>query len=197
MNRLNDWLELAPRAPLEPGQKWHVFLSYRSSERAWVLSLYDVLTQLGYAVFMDQFVLNSGAALARSLEGNLEASQAGVLIWSTRSGDSDWCKREYDSFLAMQDGSGFRFVIARLQGANLPLFARNAIWEDFSEQRDGPSGTALLRLLYGLHGQPIPERGVRLAADIDEQTKRSLALLKVHTTYRMRLLYRSSRYPAT
>ena len=45
-----------------------MFLSYRSSERAWVLSLYDVLRQLGYSVFMDQFVLNSGAALARSLE---------------------------------------------------------------------------------------------------------------------------------
>ena len=40
MNDLADWLELAPQpAPLETGRKWHVFLSYRSSERAWVLSL--------------------------------------------------------------------------------------------------------------------------------------------------------------
>src|SRR3954454_1197012 len=61
MTAIDDWLKLAPKpAPLEPGGKWHVFLSYRSSERAWVLSLYDILTQLGYSVFMDQFVLNSG-----------------------------------------------------------------------------------------------------------------------------------------
>jgi len=182
MNDLDDWLKLAPQpAPLEPGRKWHVFLSYRSSERAWVLSLYDILTQLGYSVFMDQFVLNSGAALARSLGENLEASQAGVLIWSTRSEDSDWCKREYDSFLTLQTERGFRFVIARLPGVILPLFVRNNIWEDFSEQRDGPRGTALLRLLYGLHGQPIPAPAVRLAADIDQQTMRSLALLRTHS----------------
>ena len=100
-------------------------------------------------------------ALARSLEENLEASKAGVLIWSTRSEDSDWCKREYDSFLTLQTERGFRFVIARLTGVKLTLFARNAIWEDFSEQRDGPSGTALLRLLYGLSGKPIPAAAVR------------------------------------
>ena len=128
MNDLDDWLKLAPQpGPLEPGRKWHVFLSYRSLERKWVLSLYDTLTQLGYSVFMDQFVLNSGAALARSLEANLEASQSGVLIWSPRSEDSDWCRREYESFPTLQTERGFRFVIARLSGVILPLFARNAI----------------------------------------------------------------------
>ena len=181
MGDLDEWLSLAPKpAPLEPHKKWHVFLSYRSSERRWVLSLYDILTQLGYSVFMDQFVLHSGAPLARSLEENLEASQSGVLVWSPRNEDSDWCKREYDSFVTLQTEHGFRFVIARLAGATLPLFARNAIWEDFTDQRDGPSGTALLRLLYGLHGQPLPPRAVRLADDIDQQTRRALALLKTH-----------------
>lgn len=182
MSDLEEWLELAPQpAPLESGKKWHVFLSYRSFERAWVLSLYDTLTQLGYSVFMDQFVLHSGATLARSLEENLEASQAGVLVWSTRSDDSDWCQREYNSFVTLQTERNFQFVIARLAGATLPLFARHAIWEDFTEQRDGPSGTALLRLLYGLHGRPLPSQAVRLAARIDQQTKRGLALLRTHT----------------
>lgn len=182
MADLDDWLKLAHGpAPLELGMQWHVFLSYRSTERAWALSLYDILTQLGYSVFMDQFVLRSGGNLARSLEENLGASQAGVQIWSTRSEDSDWCKREYDSFLTLQSERNFPFVIARLAGAALPLFARNAIWEDFSEQRDGPSGTALLRVLNGLHGQALPASAVRLAAKIDLQTKRSLALLKTHT----------------
>ena len=176
MDDLDQWRKLAPQpAPLEPGMKWHVFLSYRSSERAWVLSLYDMLAQLGYSVFLDQFVLHSGAALARSLEENLLASQAGVLIWSTRSDDSDWCRREYDSFITLQTERRFQFVIARLTGATLPLFARNAIWEDFAEQRDGPSGTALLRLLYGLQGKPLPDLAVRLATEIDQQTRRSLA----------------------
>lgn len=178
---IDEWIELAPKpAPLQPGMQWHVFLSYRSTERAWVLSLYDILTQLGYSVFMDQFVLRSGGNLARSLEENLEASQTGILVWSIRSDDSDWCKREYDSFLTLQTERNFRFVIARLTSAALPLFARNAIWEDFEEQRGGPNGTALLRLLYGLHGLALPDRAIRLAAEIDLQTKRGLALLRMH-----------------
>jgi tetratricopeptide (TPR) repeat protein len=182
MGDLNEWLKLAPQPSLlEPGREWHVFLSYRSSDRAWVLSLYDILTQLNYSVFMDQFVLNSGGPLTRSLEENLEASQAGVLIWSTRSNDSDWCRREYESFVTLQTERNFRFVIAQLQSGKLPLFARNAIWENFAEQRDGPTGTALLRLLYGLHGKPVPDRAIRLAEDIDQQTKRGLALLKTHS----------------
>src|SRR3954462_11277363 len=108
MTAIEDWLKLAPQpAPLEPGRKWHVFLSYRSSERAWVLSLYDVLRQLGYSVFMDQFVLNSGAPLARSLGENLDASQAGVLVWSPRSENSAWCQDEYDSFVTLRSERGF------------------------------------------------------------------------------------------
>src|SRR5262249_2225476 len=104
MDDINDWLKLAPQpAPLEPGRKWHVFLSYRSSERAWVLSLYDILRQLDYSVFMDQFVLPSGAPLARSLGKNLEASQAGILIWSPRSEESQWCQDEYDSFVTLRN----------------------------------------------------------------------------------------------
>nr|WP_315393975.1 TIR domain-containing protein [uncultured Duganella sp.] len=181
MVNLDEWLELAPKpAALQMGMRWHVFLSYRSTERAWVLSLYDILAQLGYSVFMDQFVLRSGGNLARSLEENLEASQSAVLVWSIRSEDSDWCKREYDSFLTLQTERNFRFAIARLTGAPLPLFARNAIWEDFTEQRVGPNGTALLRLIYGLHGLALPDRAIRLAAEIDLETKRGLALLSVH-----------------
>ena len=31
------------------------------------------------------------------------------------------------------------------------------MWVDFSQQREGPSGTSLLSLLYGLEGEPLPE----------------------------------------
>ena len=77
MAQLEQWLKLAPPpVPLETGRKWHVFLSYRSTERKWVLALYDILTQLKYQVFMDQFVLVAGEALASSLGENLDASQS-------------------------------------------------------------------------------------------------------------------------
>ncbi len=47
-----EWLKYAPK-PRELGgtDKWNVFLSYRSVNRAWVLNLYDVLRELGHKVF--------------------------------------------------------------------------------------------------------------------------------------------------
>jgi hypothetical protein len=66
-------LKIAPNPPERlAGQQWHVFLSYRSVERPWVLSLYDTLIQLGYETFLDQFVLDTASRLTRALEENLD-----------------------------------------------------------------------------------------------------------------------------
>jgi TIR domain-containing protein len=180
MAELKDWLALAPKPPqLAADNRWHVFLSYRSVERSWVLSLYDTLTQLGYRTFMDQFVLDAASGLAGSLERNLEASQAGVLVWSPRNEDSDWCRHEYESFVNMEGaGKSFRYVVARIGKSDLPLFARKKLWLDFSDDREGPRGTGLLKLLYGLEGKPLPDAAVRLAVEIDEETRKSLARIR-------------------
>jgi hypothetical protein len=60
------------------------------------------------------------------------------LIWSPRSEDSDWCKREYDAFVTKESAGGFRSVIARLGDAVLPLWAQTKLWVDFSDDREGP-----------------------------------------------------------
>ena len=62
---LQKWLDMAPKpAALDPSQHWHVFLSYRSVNRHWVLQLYDILRHVGYNVFLDQYVLSAAAPLA-------------------------------------------------------------------------------------------------------------------------------------
>ena len=92
-----EWLQYAPKPkPLDPGE-WNVFLSYRSVNRPWVLHLYDVLTELGYKVFLDQYVLKPGDELITVLEDALEKSQAAVLIWSNAAKDSDWVRKEYNT----------------------------------------------------------------------------------------------------
>lgn len=179
MEQLDEWFKLAPPPkPLEPGRKWHVFLSYRSTERKWVLSLYDILTQLKYRVFMDQFVLVAGEGLASSIGSNLAASQSGVMVWSARSEDSAWCQKEYNSFEALQANGDFSFVSVRLQQVPLPLLVQGSLWIDAGDQRDGPRGTLLLRLLYGLQGQALPPEAVRLAARIDDTTNKDLACIR-------------------
>jgi hypothetical protein len=90
-----EWLRHAPKPrELENGEKWHVFLSYRSVNRTWVLNLYDILVELGFKVFMDQCVLEPGDELSYRLQEALKTSQAGVLMWSNAAEDSKWVRKE-------------------------------------------------------------------------------------------------------
>jgi len=87
---VDRWLDLAPKpGPLPAGKQWHVFLSYRSVNRPWVLALYDVLNVLGYKVFLDQYVLTAAAPLAIALGEALDASAGAVMIWSGLYEDSE------------------------------------------------------------------------------------------------------------
>jgi hypothetical protein len=57
MGRLFEQFFPQPAA-LKTGQKWQVFISYRSLDRPWVLKLHNAVK---YEVFVDQFVLNATA----------------------------------------------------------------------------------------------------------------------------------------
>jgi len=168
---LKDWLQHAPTATaLEAPQKYHIFISYRSVNRFWALHLYDVLTQLGYKVFMDQFVLAAGAALAGSLGEALQSSRAATMVWSTSFADSQWCMDEYNALMARRsEDTSFRYVIVTVDMAKVPALSAGAIRLDFSADRDGPIGSNLLRLLHGLNGNPLPADTVKFAADYDDQ----------------------------
>src|SRR5262249_13628471 len=139
---VNEWLKHAPPPrPLGPGEKWHVFLSYRSVNRAWVLNLYDVLRHQGYQCFIDQCVLKAGDPLAARLQEGLNASQAGILIWSQATADSAWVANEYATLENLSiKKKGFCFVPITLDRSDLPSFPANRIYLDFSSYPDGPNG---------------------------------------------------------
>ena len=59
-------------------------------------------------------------------------------------------------------------------GADLPLFAQNDLYEDFSNSPEGPRGSGLLRIMYGLLGKPLEEEAVRFSVEIDQLTKNEL-----------------------
>ena len=172
----DDWTKLAPAPPpLAQGKNWHVFLSYRSVGRPWVLPLYDILNGLGYKVFLDQYVLTAAAALAVSLGEALNASQGAILIWSGSYEDSEWCKEEFATLEVMQNAKkGFRYVIARIDKSEITGLAAARLWIDFSMQPEGPGGSGLLSLLYGLQNQPLPPAAVKLAAQVDAEMQDGL-----------------------
>jgi hypothetical protein len=144
-----------------------------------VLALYDVLNVLGYKVFLDQYVLTAAAPLAIALGEALDASACAVMIWSGFYDDSEWCKQEFAKLETMQNQKkGFRYVIARVDESEITGLAATKLWIDFSNQREGPSGTGLLQLLYGLSGQPLPPPAVKLAADVDARMRDGLLNVK-------------------
>jgi len=177
---LDQWLDLAPKPwPLKDGQKSHIYLSYGSVHRPWVLQLYDILKGLGYEVFLDRNVLTGGENIVRSLEEAINQSSSAVLVWSSQTVDSEWIKLEFEVFVELAiKRSDFRFVIAVLDHSRLPAFALDRVYFNFSEFTGGPSGTPLLELLYGLQGLRLPDEAIRLAAEVDVETKESLGLIR-------------------
>ena len=73
---------------------------------------------------------------------------------------------------------GFRYVIARIDELEISGLAAAKLWIDFSKQREGPAGSGLLSLLYGLKGQPLPPAAVKLVAEVDAQMRDGLLSVK-------------------
>lgn len=180
----NEWLAHLPSpSPLLSGKKWNVFLSYRSVNRGWVLNLYDVLTELGFKVFLDQYVLKPGDSLVRVLEDGLDNSQAGVLIWSNAAKDSEWIRNEYDTMISRAtEDKGFQFVPIKIERAPLPTFANTKLFLDFTDYPDGPGGGELLRLVYGIIGKPLNDEAVHFAWEQDEAS--GIATAKIYAAIR-------------
>ncbi len=201
MEGVEQWTSLAPKPrSLGDGDKWNVFLSYRSVNRPWVLNLYDVLRGHGHQVFLDQVTLKAGDALTRSLEEGLQTSQAGVLVWSSSAADSEWVRNEYEAMDHLtKNKEGFRFVPVRLDDQPLPLFASTRVFLDFSAYPDGPSGGELLRLLHSVVGAPLSDEAARFAAEQDEAARKALAsvsaAIKNGDAERLESLYQAGGLP--
>jgi hypothetical protein len=172
MASTDDWLKLAPEAPpLAPGKTWHVFLSYRSIHRAWVIQLHDVLRQLGYKVFLDQFVLRANDELGLALGAALDESAAGVLVWSSKTEDSTWCKSEYAKMDTMSKDGSFHYAVVKLDDGKLPGFAGNKLFVDFSAYKDAPLGMGLLTVLHEVAGKSLSDEAVRFGLSVDEEAR--------------------------
>jgi len=179
-----EWLKYAPKPKaLAKDKDWNVFLSYRSVNRAWVLSLYDVLTELGHKVFLDQYVLKAGDKLRTTLSKALLKSQAGVLIWSNAVKDSSWVENEYNVMQNMADeDANFHFVPVAIDKTEIEGILANRIFLDFSSYPDGPGGGDLLRLLSAIAGVPLSGEAIHFANQQDEAAIDAMAQINAAIT---------------
>ena len=128
------------------------------------------LRGLGHNVFLDQRVLKVGDPLIKGLQNALDTSQAGILIWTNATRDSEWVEREYEVLEKQAtEKKGFQFVPIKLDASKLPSFAERRIFLDFSSYPDGPNGGELLRLLHAVVGIPLSDEAAHFATEQDEE----------------------------
>lgn len=178
VSHVQRWLQYAPTPPERGERKFDAFISYRSSDREWAMALYDALKLAGWEPFLDQFELVPGANLQASLEEALMASASGVILWSSRTRDSEWCRRERQAMMTLKDEGGFEYLFAKLDEEKLPLFARADLYVGFEDSPEGPRGVNLLRLMCGMRGVDLDDDAVRLAEQVDQDAKRVMISIK-------------------
>jgi tetratricopeptide (TPR) repeat protein len=177
--QVQRWLRFAPKPPERGKNEYDVFISYRSSDRPWAMALYDALKLAGWEAFLDQYELVPGANLETSLTEGLQASSSGVVLWSSRTKDSEWCKSERNAMRTLQSRNGtFKYVFAKLDQEELPLFAQSDLYVGFEDSPQGPRGVKLLKLMCGLRDVPLEHEAVVLAEKVDDEAKRSLTAIK-------------------
>jgi tetratricopeptide (TPR) repeat protein len=176
---MQTWLQYAPTPPERGSNSYDVFISYRSSDRAWAMVLYDLLELAGWDAFLDQYDLVPGTNLETSLTENLQASSSGVILWSSRTKDSEWCKRERQAMATLKDSRRntqhpFNYIFAKLDAEPLPLFPQADLYCDFEESPEGPRGVNLLKLMCGMRGVSLAPEAVSMAQKVDQNTHQIL-----------------------
>ena len=136
--------------PKLAADEYHVFVSYRSTDGPWAMSLVARLEGAGLKVFIDQQELQVGEALAGQLESALQRSRAAVVLVSQGWLASPWCQEEASVLKkrAVEDQQ-FRLVPLRLDDSPMPAFLDARVWLDFKGSQRA-EGANLERLLNAL-----------------------------------------------
>jgi len=158
---------LADVIPPLPDGDYHVFISYRSTDRAWAMSLVERLDGAGLRVFIDQRELELGEQLAGQLEGALKRSRSAVVLVSKGWLESPWCQAEGQVLTkrAVEDKS-FKLVPLRLDDSDMPPFLDTRLWVDFkgTARAEGDNLQRLLDTLVRRVAGPVADSPTARAA---------------------------------
>ena len=85
------------QAPItDPQAKYDIFISYRSTQLAWVEVLAHNLKQQGYTVFLDVWELYGGQQFSEKIFAALDNSRCALLLATPEATDSGWVQEEYE-----------------------------------------------------------------------------------------------------
>lgn len=135
---------------------FHVFISYRSTDRSFAMRLYERMDAIGLRVFLDQNELLPGDRLAGTLHEALDRSHAAVVLMSKGYLESKWCQAECERLVHLSvERPGFRLIPLRLDDSPMPGKLSMLLSIDFSKVAL-PGGDQLNRVVYGVIGRQPP-----------------------------------------
>jgi tetratricopeptide (TPR) repeat protein len=145
-------------------RSFDVFLSYSSTDEAWVRRLAADLARYGVSVWLDRDAIRPGDLFAKALEQGLAQSRAVALVVSPASMASGWVEQEYYRALslAQRKDDALQLIPVVLHTAELPGFLRDRRWVDFRDPAEYAARVA--ELVWGVTGEarPLFERALAI-----------------------------------
>jgi TolB-like protein/Tfp pilus assembly protein PilF len=151
-----------------------VFISYARADRARVAPLVAALEQKGLSVWWDTHI-HSGAAFARTIQAELDAASAVLVLWSAAAIGSDWVRDE-----ASRGRSQNKLVAASLDGSKPPLGFGQYHTVKLTTWTSDPASPDLIPLFKGIaaikDGSASRTATVEAALDAPKRMDRRVAI---------------------
>src|SRR5262245_34025009 len=120
---------------MQVSDRFDVFLSHNSADKAWVAKLKTALVQKGLKVWLDRDEIRPGDLFAKALEDGISSSDSVALVVSPAAMASSWVEEEYYRALSIANSHGrpLRLIPVLLRTASLPGFLSGRHWVDFRD----------------------------------------------------------------
>ncbi len=170
-----------------PEASLRVFLSHSTKDKEFVQRLADGLTGAGFAPWLCEVDIETGANFVSRINDGLAQSDVALLVWSPDAARSSWTEQEWTSLLARQvEEHKIRLAIVMLREHPLPPLLRTS---NFIDARYDQS-LALRRTVEWLKKREAVQRLAGLRAPVylpdyrpQDFVGRSAYLEKLRTTF--------------
>lgn len=113
------------------------FISHRGEDIALAERLAAQLTQAGYEVWLDKWIINVGDSIIEKINAGMENARYLILCYSEAGVSSPWMSREWMATLARQlEGYGVKILPIRLSGGKPPAIMSDIKYADLVKDWD-------------------------------------------------------------
>jgi hypothetical protein len=137
----------------------YIFISYSRNDREFVFSLAEALTRRGCTVWWDRDI-EHGKYFDRTIEQEIQKANIVIVIWSSTSRESNWCRAEAASALEHN-----KLLPISIQNAKPPMRFMHLHTGDMSAWTGDPAADEFELLCRDIRGYGVPINGPLRASE--------------------------------